>query len=132
MSTEFSDARAYAAVEKYAASEDRMNILAETNARGAGGGKVKSAAGVVYSDVPVRYEPLGNKNRTEVGEQIASLQAYVLNFAALHNGARMDVRPGEQRIVVQARGDKAAINFSILSVRDFAGAEFEVIAERKN
>lgn len=112
---------------------DTMTITGETRTSGPGGGQIKSAAGPVYSLVPVLYEPkISGSDRLVVGEKIVSVQEYSLMFPMYMNGSRINIDPKNHRLVVNARGGEPVKTFLITSIRDQMGVYFEAICTKEN
>ncbi len=112
---------------------DTMTVYGETTSAGTGGGRIKSAASEVYSDVPVTYEPMQIENRLSSADKLLSVQQYVLTFPT-HDATqfRYDIDPKAHKLVVDERGNEPAKTFRIVALREQSGVVFEAICTKEN
>jgi hypothetical protein len=115
---------------------DQMDIITEATSAGAGGGRIKTALTVVYSNVPVLFEPAGDGTKNVQGDKLVSNQEYILTCPS-HTpaGSRIAIDPKSHRLTVKARtgtGTEPAKNFRIISVKDKQGNLFEIRAIKED
>lgn len=116
---------------------DTMTITAETAPTiGTGGERIKGTPTNAYTSVPVSYEPLrqGRENLL-AGDKAIDSHRYILTFPT-HTaaGARINLNPATQRLVVNARpspGDEPAKTFRIIGVGDVSGVVYEVVCTKE-
>jgi len=114
---------------------DLMDVKGETLTQGSGGGRIKTAAGTIYSEIPVVFKPSGG-GQVDSGSQQVSEVGYTLTFPShSETGTRYVIDPKSHRLVVRARGgggDEPAKTFRIVAVKDLQGNLYEVSAVREN
>lgn len=115
---------------------DLMDVRGETVTAGTGGGRIKSAAPTIYSNVPVVFAPNTKGYKINQGEILQSNQDYILKFPT-HSpaGVRYAIDPRVHRLVVKARtapADEPAKTFRILSIKDLQGNMYEAECVREN
>jgi hypothetical protein len=115
-----------------AAFPDTMDIKAEVNAAGPGGGRIKSRTSTAYEAVPCTYKPLQVETRLNSADKLVSLQQYMVTFPTHHQGERVDIDPKTHSLTVLERGNEPEKVFKIISIRDKQGVIFEAICTKEN
>lgn len=115
---------------------DLMDVKGESLTAGAGGGRIKTAAANVYTDIPVIYEVKDKGYKTVAGDQLGSNQDYILKFPT-HNGSgvRYAINAETHRLHIKARtapGDEPAKVFRIIAIRDLMGNLYEAECVRED
>jgi len=116
---------------------DLMTVEGETTTVGSGGGRIKSARTIVYSNIPVIFQPTqGGGVRVAEGDQPISTTSYYLRFPShATDGSRYNIDPKQHRLIVTARtgsGDEPQKTFRILAIRDLQGNLFEAHCIKEN
>jgi hypothetical protein len=115
---------------------DLMDVKGETLTVGSGGGRIKSAATVVYKDVPLVFMPDEKGYKNVQGDKLTSRQQYIVKFPSHNkNGVRYAVDPSLHRLHVKSRildGDEPAKVFRIIAIRDIQGNLYEAEIARED
>lgn len=108
---------------------DLMDVRGKTTATGPGGGRIKSAAQVVYKDVPVNFKAEQIAGTRLNADRPVSGQEYRVYFPSHNvNGVRYAIDPALHRLHIKKRildGDEPAKVFRITAMRDIQGNMYE-------
>ena len=113
---------------------ETMDIISRTEAQAEDGALTDGAEETTdHAAIPVNVSPAGKGDRIQTGDQISSINQYILTFEVnTPAGARINLDPKKHFLRVRARDPEPVKEFRIISVGDATGVVFQVVCSREN